>query len=431
MSAKTSAPFASRILSIAVTAAVGVAALPAAPASAAEALSLVVAPAKAKAKAEEAPSTDGKTVALMRFTGDPMSTQLRVDTQTALTDAGYTITTVALDVADAANRIKCKDEPGSDACLEALGKWLNNSPKTAADFIVFGSVGTGSQKQAEIVLYAIADNKRITTLRPMLGVDDLILPIVLGGAIGRALDEHRDPPEAATEDELDLIATLDEPEKTPEEIAAEEKAIADAEAAAAEEEAGVAASIEDAEVDLKADFKDYCREGKRAKRESRDDPKDLRPKCQRGTFWGYWQPRAWVALTLTSGAAIGTIAFYSAALAARGPYKDAVSELDAYTGSLGGDPSRDPTLTNDGRYTELATEVSVTGSTMRRRAVFGDAFLGGTAVLGGVLAIIIWQDRRDAKNFIKQEKSLRSVSDVRVAPIVTGDTKGIGASFHF
>ncbi|MBV1859460.1 MAG: hypothetical protein KUG77_13690 [Nannocystaceae bacterium] len=425
MSAKTSAPFASRILSIAVTATVGVAALPAAPASAAEALSLVVAPAK------EAPTTNGKTVALMRFTGDPMSTELRVDMQSALTEAGYTVTTVALDVADAAKRIKCKEDASSDACLEALGKWLNNSPKTAADFIVFGSVEAGPQKQAEVVVYAIADNRRVKTLRPMLGAGDLILPIVLGGAMGRALDEHREPPEAASQEELNLIATLDEPEKTPEEIAAEEKAIADAEAAAEEEAAGVAATLEDVEVDLKADFKDFCREGKRKKRESRDDPKDLSPKCSRGAFWGYWQPRAWVALTLTSGAAIGTIAFYSAALAARGPYKDAVSAVDAYTGDLGGDPSQDPTLADDNQYVVLATEVSSTGSTMRRRAVFGDAFLGGTAVLGGVLAIIIWQDRRDAKGFLKQEKGLRAVSDVMVAPMLTRDTKGVGASFRF
>lgn len=425
MSAKTSAPFASRILSIAVTAAVGVAALPAAPASAAEALSLVVAPAK------EAPTTNGKTVALMRFTGDPMSTELRVDTQSALTEAGYTVTTVALDVADAAKRIKCKDDPSSDVCLEALGKWLNNSPKTAADFIVFGSVDAGANKQAEVVVYAVADNKRIKTLRPMLGVGDLILPIVLGGAMGRALDDHREPPEAATEDELNTIATLDEPEKTPEEIAAEEKALADAEAAAENEAAGAAVDVAEVEVDLKADFKDFCREGKRKKRESRDDPKDLRPKCQRGPFWGYWQPRAWVALTLTGGAAIGTIAFYSAALAGRGPYKDAVDAVDAYTGSLGGDPSRDPTLANDNEYLVLATEVSSTGSTMRRRAVFGDAFLGGTVVLGAVLGIIIWQDRRDAKGFLKQEKGLRGVADLKVSPIVTRETQGVGASFRF
>lgn len=425
MSAKTSAPFASRILSIAVTAAVGVAALPAAPASAAEALSLVVAPAK------EAPSTDGKTVALMRFTGDPMSTELRVDTQSALTEAGYTVTTVALDVADAAKRIKCKDDPSSDACLEALGKWLNNSPKTAADFIVFGSVDPGANKQAEVVVYAVADNKRIKTLRPMLGVGDLILPIVLGGAMGRALDDHREPPAAATEDELNVIATLDEPEKTPEEIAAEEKALADAEAAAEDVAAGAAVDLADVEVDLKADFKDFCREGKRKKRESRDDPKDLRPKCQRGPFWGYWQPRAWVALTLTGGAAIGTIAFYSAALAGRGPYKDAVDAVDAYTDSVGGDPSKDPTLANDNEYLVLATEVSSTGSTMRRRAVFGDAFLGGTVVLGAVLGIIIWQDRRDAKNFLKQEKGLRAVSDLKVSPILTRETQGVGASFRF
>ncbi len=425
MSSKTSAPFASRILSIALTAAVGLAALPVAPASAADALDLVVAPAK------DAPATDGKTVALMRFTGDPASTDLRVDVQTALADGGYTVTTVALDVADAAKRIKCKDEPTSDACLEALGKWLNNSPKTAADYIVFGSVGAGAQKQAEIVIYSVKDNARVKTLRPMLGTGDLILPIVLSGAIGRALGDAANPPGPATAEEQKILDTLDEPEKTPEEIAAEEKAIEDAKTRAEEVAAGAVADIEDVEVDLKADFKDFCREGKREKRESREDPKDLRPKCQRGPFWGYWQPRAWVALVLTSGAAIGTVAFYGAALAARGPYNDAVDAVDAYKAEVGGDPASDPRLANDDQYVVLATEVSSTGTTMRRRAVFGDAFLGGTVLLGGVLAIIIWQDRRDAKNYIKSEKALRAVSDFTVAPIVTRDTQGIGARFKF
>lgn len=426
MSAKTSASFASRLLSIALTAAIGVAALPAATASAAEAeaLNLVVAPAKA------APTTDGKTVALMRFTGDPASADLRVDVQSALTEGGFTVTTVALDVDSAAERIKCREESTSDACLEALGKWLGASDKTASDYIVFGSVGTGAQQRAEIIIYSVADNERVDTLRPMLGTGDLILPIVLGGAIAETLQDHVDPPPPPTEEEQQMLATLDEPEKTPEEIAAEKKALEDAEKEAEEASQGAVADVGEVEVDLKKDFEDFCREGKRKKRESRDDPKDLRPKCQRGPFWGYWQPRAWVALGLTSAAAIGTIAFYSAALAARGPYRDAVNELDAYNRMAGGDPSTDPTVGDD-RYVVLATEVSSTGTTMRRRAIFGDAFLGGTVLLGGVLAIIIWQDRRDAKNYIQQEKALRAVSDFRIAPIVTRETQGVGASFKF
>ncbi len=425
MSSNTSASFVSRVLSVAVTAAVCVAALPVAPVSAANVIA---------APKGDAPTTNGKTVALMRFTGDPMSAQLRADTQTALTEAGYTVTSVALAVDDAAKRIKCKDDATSDSCLEALGKWLNNSPKTAADFIVFGSVDAGPTKQANVVLYAVGDNKRVKTLRPMLGTGDLILPITLPNALSGALDDHRNPPAPATEEEQQIIATLDEPEKTPEEIAAEKQEIADAEKEAAEIAAGQAVEIADVEVDLKDDFKDFCRQGKRKKRESRDDPKDLRPKCQRGPFWGYWQPRAWVALGLTAGAAIGTVAFYSLALAARGPYNDAVDAVDAFNSNAGGDPGKDPRLAGSGSdgYVALATEVSETGALMRRRAIIGDAFLGGTVLLGGVLAIIIFQDRRDAKNYIREEKALgRSVADFRIAPIVTRDTQGIGMRFRF
>ena len=96
------------------------------------------------------------------------------------------------------------------------------------------------------------------------------------------------------------------------------------------------------------------------------------------------------------------------------------------------DPTRVPPP--DGTYTELATEVSRTGAIMRRRAIVGDVLLGATVLVGGVLGIIIYQDRRDAKQFLKEEKGLRQaeqVSDVRVGPIITKETKGMGLSFRF
>ena len=118
------------------------------------------------------------------------------------------------------------------------------------------------------------------------------------------------------------------------------------------------------------------------------------------------------------------------ALVARGPYKDAVDELDAYNAQAGGDPRRDPNAAADG-YDALATEVSRTGSIMRRRAIVGDVLLGTSVLLGGVLAIIIYQDRTDAKRFIKEEKSLRAISDLRVGPILTRETQGLGMGFRF
>ena len=390
---------------------------------------------KGKGKAT-APATDGKTVALFRFSGDPKGAELRGDIQTGFEGNGFKVKSVALDAEAAAKKLKCKDEPTSDGCLETLGEWLNKSPKTAADFIVLGSVGTGPTKKAEIILYDIAGKKRVKTFNPAVGGADLIIGIALPRAAATSLKNHVEPPPAITAEEEQILAQLDEPEKTAEELAAEEKAIKDAQDKIDEEGIGGAVDIADVEVDLRKDFKAFCRTGKRKKRKSRDDPKDLRPKCQRGPVWGYWQPRAWVALTLTAGTAVGTIAFYSLALAARGPYKDATDAVDAYNAGVGGDPSRDPNLiTNDGQsYDELATEVSRTGAIMRQRAIVGDVLLGTTVLLGGVLAIIIYQDRRDAKEYIRQEKALRAVAgieDFSVGPIITKDTKGVGMRFRF
>ncbi|MCA9709593.1 MAG: hypothetical protein KDK70_27390, partial [Myxococcales bacterium] len=146
-----------------------------------------------------------------------------------------------------------------------------------------------------------------------------------------------------------------------------------------------------------------------------------------------WQPRAWVALGLTAGAALGTVALYSAALAARGPYRDAVDAVDAYNAGVDGDPRTDPysVQSGDQAYDALATEVSRTGAVVRRRAIVGDVLLGTSVLLTGVLAIIIYQDRTDAKRFIKEEKSLRAISDVRVGPMIGKESKGLGLSFRF
>jgi len=48
-----------------------------------------------------------------------------------------------------------------------------------------------------------------------------------------------------------------------------------------------------------------------------------------------------------------------------------------------------------------------------------------------VLAIIIYQDRTDAKRFIKEEKSLKAISDLRVGPMLSKQTQGLGLSFRF
>lgn len=397
---------------------------------------MAAAPAKGKKPAggEAAPATDGRTVALMRFTGPPKATEIRGDIQTAFDEKGFKVKGVALDVEAAAKKVKCGADASDPACLEALGKWLNSNPKTAADYIVFGSVSETVPPRANVVVYDIADAKVIKEIEPILAEQDLILPIALPQEVATAIEQDITPPGPPTEEEQEILAQLDEPEKTPEELAAEKEQIAQAQEEAARAQQAAPIDTSTIEVDLRDDFQDFCRTGPRRKRESKDDPKDLRPKCSLGPVFGYWQPRAWVALGLTAGAALGTLTFYSLALAARGPYQDAKDDLDRFVANQPGDPSVNPNFACNAEgvcYDELATEVSKTGATMRRRAIVGDVLAGTTVLLGGVLAIIIWQDRSDAKNFIKQEKGLKAISDLNVGPIITKDSKGLGMSFRF
>jgi len=389
------------------------------------------APAKAAATA---PATDGRTIALMRFSG-ASTIDLRTGIQSTLEEKGWSLKSVALDLAAAAAKVKCKGEATSLECLDAVGKWLNSNPKTAADYIIHGSYIAGTPNRAAIVVYDIGKKAMVRSFDVTLTEGDLIGPVVLPPTLATALDEYLTPPAPMTADEQKLVAQLDEPDKTQEEIEAEAKEITDAEQAAAKAaSAGIEIDTENIPVDLEADFKDFCRTGPRNKRKTRDDPKDLRPSCKRGPFWGYWQPRAWVAMGLTIGAGVGTIALYSAALAARGPYNDSVDALDGYLDEVGGDPRRDPNFATNGTqsYDALATEISRTGSVVRSRALIGDVLLGSTALLAGVLTIIIFQDRADAKNYIKQEKGLRAISKtIRIAPMVSKQGGGMGMGLKF
>jgi hypothetical protein len=414
------------ILSLAVTAAMVCASVP----------SAMAAPAKGKRGAPAAaPATDGRTIALVRFSGSG-GPDMRASIQSQLQEDGFTVRGVALELGDAAKKVKCKGEPTGADCLAAVGKWLNSNPKTAADFIVFGDVGVVAGTDIDIGVYDIGKGAMVERFDVQMFEQDLILSITLPQAITTRVKDHLEPQPPPTEAEQKIVAELDEgPEKTPEELAAERKAIEDAQAQAAAAQQDVVIDTDAIEVDLKEDFQAFCREGARTKRKTRDDPKDLRPKCSRGPFWGYWQPRAWVALGLTTGTLLGTGIAYGMALGARTPYKRAESDLEAFTNTVSGDPRTDPNAqcNGDGQcYDALATEVSRTGGIMRRRAIVGDVLLGTSVLLTGVLAIIIFQDRNDAKNYMKQEKGLRAISStLRVGPIISAEQKGMGLGFRF
>jgi hypothetical protein len=385
---------------------------------------------KGKAAAPVA-APDGKTIAVLRFAGEDAGAELRSTTVLQLQEAGYSVKSVALDLPTAASKLKCKDAE-SDECLGKIGKWLNSSESTATNFIAYGGV-EGQPPVASIVVFDTGKDARVRDISATMVEADLIAPIVIPQEIVASIDEYRDPVPGPTPEEKEILATLDEPEKTPEEIAADKRALEEAEKAAAAAQQDAIIDTSTITADLDADFESFCRTGKRKKRATREEAKDLRPKCQRGKFWGYWQPRAWVALGLTSGLAVATGLTYGLAMAARSDYKGAVDDLDAYNAMAGGNPRQDPNaITADGQnYDALATEVSRTGAIVRKRAIVGDVLLGTTLAMAGVLTIMIFQDRAAAKNYIEQEKRLRAISDVRVGPMIGKTTQGAGLGFRF
>lgn len=391
-------------------------------------LPVLAAPAAAPASAAGTPASAGNVVGLMRFTGDAEAAgSMRSSVQTELENNGYTVKGVALDIEAASAKVKCKGSP--DDCVGKVAEWLIKGAKggTTYNFLVYGSYTTDPAKTSSLVVYDVAAKKKVGEKSAAGTSTDLILPLALPRAVAAMLKDAQSPPAPASEAELQAIAELDEPNKTPEEMAAEAEAIKRAQDAV---DTGLSETVDTSgvTVDLKKDFKAFCRTGPRKPRVNKDDPKDLRPACKLGHRFGYFQTRAWVALGLTAGALVATGVFYSLGLAARKPYKDAVDRLDA----AGLDPT-DPLQSTE--YTTYASDVAQTGYTMRRRFVGGDVALLTTVLLGAVLGIIIYQDRTDAKEFIKQEKSLKSISrgpkNFRGGPVLGSTMQGVSFGFDF
>ena len=69
---------------------------------------------------------------------------------------------------------------------------------------------------------------------------------------------------------------------------------------------------------------------------------------------------------------------------------------------------------------------------MKRIAII---LMRGLAVLVpvglGVLAIIVYQDRTEAKGFIRQEKALAGLRNLQVGPVFAQGFKGAALGFRF
>jgi hypothetical protein len=391
---------------------------------------LAAPPSKDAAPAEPAADQSvGGNVAILKFSGDEyQAPAYREKIQEALQGEGYTANFIKRSIEEAKDKNKCKSLDAS--CLEKIGAYLNKNSATAYDYYVWAEIpasGPGS-----VVVYDIAGKRKVTELELAVSYNDIIMVEVVGGAVAKRLVASQVPPTPATEEEKQILATLDQPAETREEIAAREQAIADA-ANAALTDANASLDAGEQAVDLKADFKEFCRTGPREDKEVEGDEgeitkeRDLRPACKRGPVFGYWQPRAWVALTLTLGSAAGMGIMYGLAAAARSDWRDAKDRLDG-SGLSATDPNQ---ACADGVcYLDLAGDVSDATGQIRRRAIMGDVLLGSTVLLAGVLAIIIHQDRSAAKSYLAKEKELRALSNLRVAPVL-GTTNGAAMSFEF
>jgi hypothetical protein len=380
------------------------------------------------APTEAAPAASGN-VAILKFDGDDYkANDFRARIQSSLAGQGYTANLIKRSIDEAAQKNKCKSVDAG--CLEKIGAYLNKNSSTVYDYFVWATVPADGV--ATVAIYDVKGKKTVVDLSMITSANDFILPEVVGAAIAQRLVETQVPRSPATEEEQQMIATLDEPSETPEEIAAREAALV-----AAMDEAGQNFNASDIvgeqSVDLKKDFKDYCRTGKREDKEVEGDDgevtkeRDLRPPCKRGPVFGYWQPRAWVALTLTLGSAATMGAMWGLAAAAKSDWSKAKDELEA-SGLSATDPNN---RCADGVcYEDLAGAVSDATGQIRRRAIVGDVFLGATVLLTGVLAIIIYQDRQAAKTFISGEKELRALSNLRVAPVF-GRVNGAAVGFEF
>ena len=385
--------------------------------------------ADAPAEAAPAPAVSGN-VAILKFDGDDYkANDFRSRMQSSLSSQGFTANFIKRSIDEAAQKNKCKS---SDAgCLEKIAAYLNKNSSVAYDYFMWATIP--AEGTAQVSIYDVKGKKTVVELSMFTSANDFILAEVIGNAVARRLVETQVPPSPATEEELAVMAILDEPKDTPEEIAAREESLRKA-MQEAEQNYNAGVDVGEQAVDLKKDFKDYCRTGPREDKEVKGDDgevtkeRDLRPACKRGPTFGYWQPRAWVALTLTIGSAATMGTMWGLAAASHSNWAKARDELNA-SGLSATDPTQ--ACNADGVcYQDLAGAVSDASAEVRRRAIIGDVFLGATVLLTGVLAIIIYQDRQAAKGFISREKELRALSNLRVAPVF-GRTNGVAMGFEF
>ncbi|MBC8072878.1 MAG: hypothetical protein IAG13_31440 [Deltaproteobacteria bacterium] len=337
-------------------------------------------------------AADARAVAIAPLAGDHQATHDELGRQ--LTAAGHTVTW--LSAADAKQLESCGPRP-SETCLSEAATRLRASG-ARFDVLVTGTVHYGVPDGVHLVAFDASTSATLEAITTSYLSGDEVAPVVVPQRLVAAIGGEVTSPELSPR-EAEVMASLDEPPKSPEQLAreTEQLALAEREATArAREELEYELHVP---VHLRTDFREVCETGPRRGGE-RDTP---RPRCERGPFFGYWRPTSWVALGVASGALVATGVFYGLAAATRTQYRDALAADDE-------------------------ARIAETGAQMRQRALLGDVALATTGLVAGIMVISVVVDRFEAKRMVRSRKIERMLARFPIA--VTAGRHGAGAQLR-
>ncbi len=270
-------------------------------------------PAPAESEAEAAPPIE---VAVVSPSGADAMPELAPSVAAAIDEQGLVAMPMQLG---GRTSEACRDSMLLPECVDALRRrWKRRAPP----LMVLGAISPepGSRRVRMMVL-GRDEPEPIASFDATFIEGDLVLPIVFPVAVAEAIDRHLHPPAPPTEQELRELAELDEPATRPPSVTLSDEAEPAEPVPETRQAAEPSPRIEpmvavmetdgvEPSLDLRRDFAEVCRKGRRHRRTSHDDYRDLRPRCSMGPVLGYVRPRTWVVTTLGVVSAVASgIAF--------------------------------------------------------------------------------------------------------------------------
>ncbi|MCH9687349.1 MAG: hypothetical protein K0V04_38300 [Deltaproteobacteria bacterium] len=245
----------------------------------------------------------GSTVAVAPLVGETDDAQLQRSVIEGLRARGLQV-----------DELGCRSYRDPSTCPQSLHRRWRAHPDSHR-FFVQGRVEPRSDGHVvHLEVLERGTDQPVATLHARFVSSDQILPIVFPVAVAEAIETRIEPPAPPGPDELRVLTQLDEPPATAvgEAPQVEEPAPprpqlqGHAHAPSTPEVIEALQGEVDQDIDLRRDFGAVCRSGRRRHRSSRDDPRDLRPRCSAGPVLGYIRPRTWVTGTLMVASAIAS-----------------------------------------------------------------------------------------------------------------------------